>query len=450
LSSIFKSSYSKSKFEVIVVDNNSHDGSCAFIKKNFPKVTIIRLKENVGFAMGNNEGYKHARGEYIALLNNDTEVDKNWLTELVAVAQDSRVGIVASKILLQVPFVEVSITSSVVQQSDLDQSTNFSPRGVLIEDISCPNSDCRDLIWYSTGFDKQKVLSGVGLRWTTGKATVLLPILEEKNTFSFVFHGYPSNDSQLPMNAKVSVKNKELCHFSLSPNSVFNKKITINKSTCADNLVWLVQNAGNLLLKDGYSKDIGSVTRILGGSVEEFYEPDSQFFSQERKLVSACGAGMLIKREVIEKIGFFNQHYFMYYEDIDFCLRVWKHGWDIVFAPKAIMHHTHRATTGKTESSFFISMIEKNHLFLLLTHFSLSTFLQEYFLFGCRLFDAILKQFVFRFKHWDKYQIWKIKASGRLDAFISFHKKIFTFIKIRYWWKSREVRNYNQLKHHLY
>jgi len=77
-------------FEVIVVDNGSTDGSCAYVQSAFPGVTLVKAQLNKGFAGGNNEGYRHARGELIVLLNNDTIVADGWLTGLVdAVTPDS-------------------------------------------------------------------------------------------------------------------------------------------------------------------------------------------------------------------------------------------------------------------------------------------------------------------------------------------------------------------------
>jgi len=420
------------------------------VRKNFPKTKIVSLKKNIGFASGNNMGFKQARGEYVVLLNNDAIIDKNWLAELVAAASDKTVGIVASKILLNTPFIEATITSSIVQQSDLDQSTDFSPRGVLIENITKSTFDHKNLIWYASGFEQSKIINGISLRWSTGKAKVLLPMLEGNNDFSFVFHGYPTSDNSLTLNAKITIADEEIFSVSLSPNSVLDKKITLQKALYSKECFWLIQNGGNVLLKNGYSKDIGGVTRVLGKMVEEFYEKDSHFFSKKRKLLAACGAGMLIKREVIEQVGFFNQHYFMYYEDIDFCLRAWKQGWDIVFAPKAIMRHRHRATTGKAESSFFVSMVEKNHLFLLLTHFPLRVFLREYILFILRMLEAVLRQFIFRFVRWNSYHVWKVKAAGRITAFLSFHEQLITFVKIRFWLQIREVRNFKEMSKHLY
>lgn len=87
-------------FEVILVDNASTDGSVEFIQQQFPEAKLIRLEQNRGFAGGNIEGLRVAKGDYIALLNNDAVVEASWLAELVAVMNaDSRVGICASKLV---------------------------------------------------------------------------------------------------------------------------------------------------------------------------------------------------------------------------------------------------------------------------------------------------------------------------------------------------------------
>lgn len=69
--SIFK--YSRSlTFEIIVIDNNSTDNSCAIIKKEFSEVIIISNSENVGFGRANNLGIANAKGKYLFFLNSDT------------------------------------------------------------------------------------------------------------------------------------------------------------------------------------------------------------------------------------------------------------------------------------------------------------------------------------------------------------------------------------------
>lgn len=66
-------------FEIIVVDNGSSDGSAGFIKKEYPEIVVECFKENRGFVRAVNRGIEMSEGEYIFLLNNDTELDKNCL-----------------------------------------------------------------------------------------------------------------------------------------------------------------------------------------------------------------------------------------------------------------------------------------------------------------------------------------------------------------------------------
>ena len=92
LNSVFKQTFKN--FDVIVVDNNSSDNSLNYIKENFlasrrsgPKVKIIRLDKNYGFAKAINKGVEVAKSEFVVFLNNDTSVDKNYLMNLVNCAK---------------------------------------------------------------------------------------------------------------------------------------------------------------------------------------------------------------------------------------------------------------------------------------------------------------------------------------------------------------------------
>lgn len=100
LESVFKLTYEN--FEVAVVDNGSQDDSVSVIQNNFPNIRLILNTENLGYAGGNNVGIRYALGqnaEYIWLLNNDTVVETDALTNMVAEAEkDPSVGIAGSKI----------------------------------------------------------------------------------------------------------------------------------------------------------------------------------------------------------------------------------------------------------------------------------------------------------------------------------------------------------------
>ena len=86
--------------EIIVVDNNSQDDSCAMMKQRFPNVKLIENKGNFGFPKGNNIGVAHAKGEYICILNPDTVVAEDAFTKVLAFAKKlSDLGIVGVKLI---------------------------------------------------------------------------------------------------------------------------------------------------------------------------------------------------------------------------------------------------------------------------------------------------------------------------------------------------------------
>jgi len=103
LRSVFKNSYPN--FEVVVVDNNSQDGSFEEAKLNFSKASFIRNSQNLGYAAGNNLGTRFAlerMADYVLLLNNDVEVENDFLVRMVEIAEkNEKTGIVGSIIFNQ-------------------------------------------------------------------------------------------------------------------------------------------------------------------------------------------------------------------------------------------------------------------------------------------------------------------------------------------------------------
>lgn len=81
---------------VIVVDNGSSDGSQEHIRMQWPMVTGLFLERNTGFTGANNAGSALTDSEFIVLLNNDTRVAGNWLSNLLRPFSDPAVGAVTS------------------------------------------------------------------------------------------------------------------------------------------------------------------------------------------------------------------------------------------------------------------------------------------------------------------------------------------------------------------
>ena len=101
VNSVLQSNYPK--FEIIVIDNASTDGSFQYLQKLYKKndrIKNIRTSQQLYFAGGSNLGAKNSKGKQLIFLNSDTEVEKNWMKELVKFAKSNNKFLVQPKILL--------------------------------------------------------------------------------------------------------------------------------------------------------------------------------------------------------------------------------------------------------------------------------------------------------------------------------------------------------------
>ena len=88
-------------YEIVVVDNNSNDGSVDLIKKEFPKVKLIENEKNLGFAKANNQAIRISKAKYIMLLNNDTIIIQNdCFDKMIKFMEENiKVGVLGCKLL---------------------------------------------------------------------------------------------------------------------------------------------------------------------------------------------------------------------------------------------------------------------------------------------------------------------------------------------------------------
>ncbi len=185
-------------WELIIVDNASKDNSLEIIEKFRPKkvkTELIINKDNLGFVGGNNQAIKIADGKYILLLNSDTKIKPDLLSQLVfKMESDSGIGVIQPKILMM---------------------------------------------------DNPKYLD----------------------------------------------------------------------------------NAGSFITQIGFLRHWG------------FQKKDSNEFNHEVEIFAAKGACMIIRKDLIDKIGLFDPDFFMYFEESDFCWRAWLTGYKVLYFPKTFIYH---------------------------------------------------------------------------------------------------------------
>lgn len=86
LDSLLASNYPQ--VEVVIVDNGSKDGSVEFLEAEYPQVKLVKFAQNTGFSPAVNAGIRSSNGEFVALLNNDTVVEPDWISEMIRVLRE--------------------------------------------------------------------------------------------------------------------------------------------------------------------------------------------------------------------------------------------------------------------------------------------------------------------------------------------------------------------------
>lgn len=281
LSSLRGISFPLGKYEIIVVDNNSTDGSVNMVKEKFPQAKIIELSQNTGFSKGCNLAAEKALGDYLVFLNNDTIVDKNWLNFLYrAVIKSADMAAVSSKILFMEKY----------------------------------NGQRR------------------------------------------------------------------------------------------------IQSAGVDIFKNGYARDRGVVVK----DKQQIYAIDKGFDEAE-EILSFNGGSVIINRQVFTSLGGFDESYFLYYEDVDFSLRLQRAGFKIFYEPKSIVFHHHAATSGEF-SPLFIYHTEKNRLATLIKHFPIFVVLRESVAYCAWFLGSFIRMVKYALNRGEKFNEWKMKSFIRLKV----------------------------------
>lgn len=440
LDSLLKLNYPKTKYEIIIVDNNSKDNSREIltrISEKYNNIKLIFLNKNYGFSKGNNFGIKKSKSDFVALLNNDCVVEENWLNELIKTAiKDKNIFAVSSKILLYPKFINI----------------NFSIKPQLVPVYS----------WLSKSnlYDKSE------------SKIYYLPIVKISNSFKIEVPFEPYNDDAVTFTILFNSRGfKFEGTIDLKYYIAFEKKFlnvtdiridgddieyditfTSSKEYIKKEYVDKIQNAGIMVFQDGYGRDIGAVV----SAQKQYHEYDVKQYNKEKEVYAACGAAVLYRKKILKKIGYLNESFFMYYEDVEISERARFAGYKSVYSPKAVVRH-HHALFSKEWSPFFIYHVEKGRLLHLYFNFPLRVFLFAYY---ALLVDSIstlfllliqFKDFIYKLKskkneRGEPHFVRRIQVIKALGYFVIYFPVLFVS-KLKYNFRiNKKAVNQNYLK----
>ena len=124
--------------------------------------------------------------------------------------------------------------------------------------------------------------------------------------------------------------------------------------------------------KSKYARgDLGKIIWSAGGEIDwsnvlgkhlGVDDVDRGQFKVRKQITFATGACVLVRREVFEKIGYFDEKYFLYLEDMDFCVRAKNAGFKIIFEPNAVIWHKNASSSGGSGSPLQDYFITRNRL----------------------------------------------------------------------------------------
>lgn len=358
LSDLFTSlknlNYPKGSLQVIMVDNASTDGSAAYVRKKFPFVEVLQLKENMGYAGGNNEGFKYARGRYIALINNDCIADPDWLLEMLSIfrksSDDARIGAVGPKVVFFWPYISLQLLSGSINSRIGRKSRRL---GVKVLEARVKNSSGGKKwqsgeIKYIDGFHQpQQEGKNRIYRWTQGNAVMAIPIFDTgKPTYMEL-----KLSSELSSNdLRIAVAEEIVTRVKLGKRS---RKLKIRIP--ADLYVHkkdVINSCGTKINRSFYSRDRG------------FMSFDEGQYNRVEEIFALSGSSFMVDRKMLEDTGYFDSRFFTYYEDVDLFWRARLKGWKHFFTPNALVRH-HHCGSGQEWSYDFTYYVLRNRLLMI-------------------------------------------------------------------------------------
>lgn len=110
--------------------------------------------------------------------------------------------------------------------------------------------------------------------------------------------------------------------------------------------------------------DAGDEYTILGWTHKTGNNKSSKLYSEQREVFSSCAGAAMYRKDILEKIGLFDESFFAYMEDVDIGYRARTHGYKNIYCPDAICYHIGSATSGSKYNEFKIRLAARNNIYV--------------------------------------------------------------------------------------
>ncbi len=343
-------------FEVWVVDNASSDGSVALLEREYPKVRLLRNDANLGFTGGNNTALRQVTTPYAVLLNNDATPEPFWLEQLLAPFDEpgaERLGAVTSKVVFQPKFLPIRVSTAGFSPGGGDSRV----LGLRLHSLSVEGVDVTDRVLmerFSYGVEG----TGDGrFRWTRPEGDLLVPLPD----------GHPG-PYEICLSAAGEVSKPVTVTWD-GGSAAFTVGRSIGELLlevpAGAPVVDVVNNVGSIVTRTGYGADRG------------YQEIDAGQYDASEDVFALCGCAVAFRTEAGREADWFDDDFFLYYEDTDLSWRLRAAGWSIRYEPRAVVRHVHSATAVEWSPTFTFHT-SRNRLLMLAKNADFAVARQQY------------------------------------------------------------------------
>ena len=346
LDGLARQTMDRNDWQVWVADNDSADDSRAILANEYPWVHVVSNDANLGFAGGNNSALRDVTTPFAVLLNNDATPEPDWLERLLEPFDSPNandLAVTASKILFMPRFVRLALSTPGFTPGAHDTRE----LGIRIHSVTVNGHEVADdILWEKLTYGPE----GEGedrYRWTRPAGELLIPL--------------PVTDATLPTPAVVEfswvsetdkwVRVDWDGGTTTLPVTSDGTQVTLEIPALTPT-VDVINNVGGVVFVEGYGADRG------------YQQVDGGQFDKPEEVFTACGNGAAIRTAVGKECGWFDDDFFLYYEDTDLFWRIRSRGHRIMYEPSAVLRHIHSASSGEWSPTFRFH-VDRNRLLML-------------------------------------------------------------------------------------